>query len=334
MAQLHHLADTPCRGPASVQFLRAPEPALQLWHQATMARGCALTRNSIRSIRWVGSSRSGLFIDRLLIHTWLLGTWSKKRDRSMRRQRAHDNFDQHSLSPSPCHVSVDYKGAWTQEWMFLNTTYQDFQPKLSSNDILDIDPLGVKPAFVSLELYLGPSSRPSTSLGLDGIGSQDQPYVPRDADHGLWSETGEAMASLVVSDSSLYQPRMIRSPSPFALGNNEAFLLDYFTNGLAPQCTTWPAENPFVRTIVPICISALNEPLFNTIMAVACHQLSLLNDRRFERDIWVYRGKALHGFQCEIARFRSQAHSPVGWEQVAATLVMLTFFDVCFLPPW
>lgn len=57
----------------------------------------------------------------------------------------------------------------------------------------------------------------------------------------------------------------------------------------------------------------------------------MLKDKRFERDIWMYRAKALRGFQHEIARFRDDDQSSKGWEQVIATLIMLTFFDVRIL---
>ncbi|CAI6085152.1 unnamed protein product [Clonostachys chloroleuca] len=63
-------------------------------------------------------------------------------------------------------------------------------------------------------------------------------------------------------------------------------------------------------------------------MAISSHQLYMLKDKRFERDIWMYRAKALRGFQHEIARFRDDDQSSKGWEQVIATLIMLTFFDM------
>ncbi|CAH0052145.1 unnamed protein product [Clonostachys solani] len=62
-------------------------------------------------------------------------------------------------------------------------------------------------------------------------------------------------------------------------------------------------------------------------MAISSYQLYMLKDKRFERDIWMYRAKALRGFQYEIARFREDSQSSKGWEQVIATLIMLTFFD-------
>ena len=123
----------------------------------------------------------------------------------------------------------------------------------------------------------------------------------------------------------------IRNPSPFALGDRELYLLDYFTNNLLARCTTWPADNPFVRTLIPVCLSSPHQPLFNTIMATACHQLFLLNDQRFERDIWAYRARALRGLRGDIGEIYVNQSSSARWEQVVSTLIMFTFFDECSL---
>jgi hypothetical protein len=59
-------------------------------------------------------------------------------------------------------------------------------------------------------------------------------------------------------------------------------------------------------------MSGLEKPLFNIVMAVASQQLSLLNDNRFNKDIWIYRGKALRRIQTEIVQFQTQQERTLG----------------------
>lgn len=224
--------------------------------------------------------------------------------------------------------------------MFLNTTYRDFKHYLEVDDRRKDSILGKAPSYVP--------SWPSPALTtfdtpaiLDGSqwDSEDLLLDFDDADldvNMFENDNVVEMSSLmptyhvqmVTPNDPTFCWTIARNPSPFALGDNEMYLLDYFTHGVSPRCTTWPADNPFARTILPVCMSAQDKPLFNIVMAVASHQLSLLNDGRFKKDIWVYRGKALRSFQGEMSRLQSQQGSLVDWEQIISTLVMLAFFDV------
>lgn len=121
---------------------------------------------------------------------------------------------------------------------------------------------------------------------------------------------------------------IVANPSFFSLQEDEAYLLDYFTYGVTPRCTTWAVDNPFARTMLPLCISSLGRPIFNTILAVASQQHSLLEGGRFKTNIWIYRGKALRSLQAEMGRVDYHQKPLADWEHVVSTLVMLTFFDV------
>lgn len=214
--------------------------------------------------------------------------------------------------------------------MFLNTTYQDFRFSLELVEHTDPETPDIAQALTYLEssLNLTPSSEPAFSddRELFSICRKNFTLQGGNSSDDLMLENDDS-----INQSPLYL-FVAQNPSPFRLGGSEVFLLDYFTNGLIPRCTTWPADNPFVRIVVPICLSAINGPLFHTVMAIASHQLYLLDDKRFERDIWTYRSRALRGFQDEVARFGTHTQSSPGWEHLVATLVMLTFFDVCTPP--
>lgn len=284
----------------------------------------------------------------------MTGIWSKQKGVS--NQKQHETVDasvQNSPPPPPKDEGVDALASLTEEWMFVNTTYLDFDRYLATDIFHGEAKLGRAPSLelpwspqdltAPIATYLPdggwwdeepPVSVPHLSgptncgfdeyIGLDMLGEDDMAVMPPLLVHDRAPET---------TWSDVTTPwTLVRNPSPFALADNEMYLLDYFTHGVSPRCTTWPADNPYARIILPLCMSALNKPLFNSVIAVASHQLSLLNDRRFGKDIWMYRGKALRGFQEEIVWLQSPQQSPMDWEQMISTLVMLTFFDVRLSP--
>ena len=233
--------------------------------------------------------------------------------------------------------------------MFLNTTYQDFKQFLEADDLCNNSTSNE--ASFDAPPWLSPISRTSTTPRISGrrCWNSENPLVAtsqimdrhdwdsnnaRDAksfeeeDVETLLPTATNQTQMVTWENPTFSWGITPNPSPFALGGNESYLLDYFVHGVSPRCTTWPADNPFTRTLMPVCLSTPDKPLFNILMAVASHQLSLLNDSRFEKDIWVYRGKALRSFQAEIGQLQSQRESLADWEQIISTLVMLTFFDV------
>ncbi|KAI8659164.1 hypothetical protein NCS56_01133200 [Fusarium sp. Ph1] len=278
------------------------------------------------------------------------GLWSK--EGGILNQNHHEGNFKHDWPLRPQYEPVDGLALPTHEWMFLNTTCQDFKHKLDAGGVRDDSTLDEASyyapscpplAFTVLEtpcIQEGHCSEPEDPLAatpqilsknnrdLDDIRDVSM-FKKKDSDPSLLMPTNQAQIS---SWSRWCCPTsswpIARNPSPLSLGDNEIYLLDYFTHGVSPRCTTWPADNPFARTMLPICMSGLDKPLFNMVMAVASHQLSLLNDTRFKKDIWIYRGKALRAFQAEMSRLQSRQESSVDWEQVISTLVMLTFFDI------
>lgn len=270
----------------------------------------------------------------------------------MSNQKQHDavEFSIQSSPPGPPKDEcVEALASVTEEWMFVNTTYRDFDRYLATDIFHGEAKLDEAPSF-ELSCFPQDTTAPiATYLADGGWWGEDPPAsVPHLSDPtncgfdehmslDMFEEDDMALIpSLMIHNGALETTRsdvttpwaLIRNPSPFALADNEMYLLDYFTHGVSPRCTTWPADNPYARIILPLCMSALNEPLFNSVIAVASHQLSLLNDRRFGKDIWTYRGKALRGFQKEIVRLQNPQQSTMSWEQMISTLVMLTFFDV------
>lgn len=231
--------------------------------------------------------------------------------------------------------------------MFLNTTYQEVEYFQYTND------LGNDLSRVTSDglFWLPPTCTTSDnprilggrcwdnedpSVATSSILDRNDRQFDHDRDVSMCQEDSVGVVSLISTD----QPQVKtwstqtlcfpvgRNPSPFAFKNNEMYLLNYFVYDISPRCTTWPMDNPFAQAIMPVCISALDTPIFNIVVAVSSHQLTLLNDSRFENDTWIYRGKALRSFQTEISQVQSQKESSVAWDQVISTLVMLAFFDV------
>ena len=62
--------------------------------------------------------------------------------------------------------------------------------------------------------------------------------------------------------------------------------------------------------------------LRSALLAASANQLRLLGDRRFERDAWSHKAKAIRGVQEAI-------DSGVVDVGVMATILMLCFYDVC-----
>ncbi|KAJ5232561.1 hypothetical protein N7468_005517 [Penicillium chermesinum] len=227
------------------------------------------------------------------------------------------------VPPTPRCKASGIQSTFIEDWMFLNTTPADF--------VLPLEPLGLSgPDLPRIEQAVedpDPFVDIMSLLDSDCPGNLQEHF--ENTTEQCYNRDEDSMLGgrwINQSPTESYIPYEL---SPFGLNGKQLILLDYFTHKLIPRCTTWPVENPFVSIILPICLSATEKPLFYTVMAISSHQLSMLEDKRFERDIWEYRAKALRGFQREIGRFRSgdEPAATAGWEHITATLVMLTFFD-------
>ncbi|KGM91880.1 anaphase promoting complex subunit 1 [Paracoccidioides brasiliensis Pb18] len=82
----------------------------------------------------------------------------------------------------------------------------------------------------------------------------------------------------------------------------ERLLLDYFIRGIAPFCSLSPGFNPYLSLVASLALNYQqpHEPLRNILLAIAANQLQLIGDRRFEREAYMYKQKALNGLQSEI----------------------------------
>jgi hypothetical protein len=166
--------------------------------------------------------------------------------------------------------------AYAEGWMFLNTTYQDFCYRPEAIDPNTSSPMGVT---LTPETPFSDKLQPSESEPEDELhennNDDNKTVQERNFNANFWLDSNWATTEL---PTRFVSPC---NPSPPGLGSNKMFLLDYFINDLIPRCTTWPVENPFIRVILPICLSAINEPLFYNIMAISSYQLYMLKDKRF-----------------------------------------------------
>ncbi|PYH94391.1 hypothetical protein BO71DRAFT_419371 [Aspergillus ellipticus CBS 707.79] len=76
-----------------------------------------------------------------------------------------------------------------------------------------------------------------------------------------------------------------------AYSKTESYLLEYFIEGIGPNCSQSRNHNPYITHIVPL--SFCHSPLRNALLAVAGNQLRLLRDTRFVKQALMYKGQAL-----------------------------------------
>ncbi|KAF2679370.1 hypothetical protein K458DRAFT_314478 [Lentithecium fluviatile CBS 122367] len=104
-----------------------------------------------------------------------------------------------------------------------------------------------------------------------------------------------------------------------ALSNIDAYLFNYFITAICPNCSLSPTNNPYLYYIAPMTF--VFPPLHAAVISIAATERQLLNDRRFEKEAWVYKSRALQGLQDSIAS------GFVSWPFIA-TVLMLCFGDI------
>ncbi|RDW61825.1 Zn(II)2Cys6 transcription factor [Aspergillus mulundensis] len=113
------------------------------------------------------------------------------------------------------------------------------------------------------------------------------------------------------------------SPSPYhplhSFPETEAYLLDYFIQGISPSCSLSASHNPYVSLVIPLCFTS--ETLRNALLAVAANQLCLLGRGHLRQEACLYKDKALQGVRRDLS---------VGLqdEGTIATVLMLCFQDI------
>jgi len=99
----------------------------------------------------------------------------------------------------------------------------------------------------------------------------------------------------------------------------ERNLFSYFVTSIGPSCSLSPSQNPYLAYLTPMSFQF--PALRDALIAVSANQLRLLNDKRFEREAWSYKNKAIRAVQRAI----DAEEIDLG---IVATVLMLCFYDV------
>ncbi|KAK2868106.1 hypothetical protein FQN49_003155 [Arthroderma sp. PD_2] len=121
--------------------------------------------------------------------------------------------------------------------------------------------------------------------------------------------------------SSPFNPSLRAAPCHplLTFTQTESYLLDYFIQGIGPNCSLSPHYNPYISLVTPLALSHV--PLRNTLLAIAANQFCRLGNARFEKEAYIYKQRALAGLQNEINE-RKPSFGAV------ATVLMLCFHDL------
>ncbi|KAA8648012.1 Zn(II)2Cys6 transcription factor [Aspergillus tanneri] len=104
-----------------------------------------------------------------------------------------------------------------------------------------------------------------------------------------------------------------------AYSKTEAYLLDYFIQGIGPHCALSPNDNPYISLVMPLCFEYPS--LQNSLLAVSGNQLRLIGDTRFTKETLVYKSRAINGLHKAISQ-------GIINDGVFATVLMLCFHDI------
>lgn len=272
-----------------------------LWQDEADSRGIALGRS--------GTSRK-----------------LKRKDRDERHPRA-------SLHANPNFLCV----GTVEDWMFLNTATRDFELGDGGISIMrgetntfhrSSSPWSEaseksRAASPTLSTSYGASPQSTTwSTGLERGTYERQYFI--DASYSCNIYTDPLLRLSSQSSSSFAVPL---SPALFDFSPTEGSLLDYFQTQLAAWCRGFGPRNPYSTIILRLTFGTGSTMLWHAVLAASANQLRILNDLRFHEDVWVHRGKALKALYSRIQTCKSQDDWS-GWEDILATVIMLTFFDV------
>jgi hypothetical protein len=99
----------------------------------------------------------------------------------------------------------------------------------------------------------------------------------------------------------------------------EGNLFSYFVTSIGPSCSLSASQNPYLAYLTPMSFQF--PALRDALIAASANQLRLLNDKRFEREAWSYKNKAIRAVQRAI----DAEEIDLG---IVATVLMLCFYDV------
>ncbi len=128
---------------------------------------------------------------------------------------------------------------------------------------------------------------------------------------------GSAEIEIFLGESTFRPERSLSLLS--SVSSIDGNLFDYFVKSIGPSCSLSPSQNPYLYFLAPMSFEF--PVLRNSLLAASANQLRLLGDRRFEREAWSHKSKAIRGVQSAI----DSGHVDVG---IVATVLMLCFCDV------
>ncbi|KUJ15078.1 uncharacterized protein LY89DRAFT_686632 [Mollisia scopiformis] len=221
-----------------------------------------------------------------------------------------------------------------KEWMFLHTETRDFEDDDGRTRVKDMSetisfvyssgsPRASSPFLDSAKPFSNDGVRaytPNTSIEQKYF----QSSISISFEHLSMAYPGNVTGLPSPPSSRLPKPL---SPGSFVFSATEAYLLDYFRTQLAQWCRGFGARNPYRNIILRLTFGTGSTMLLHAVLAASANQLRILNDSRYNEDVWVYRGKALKLLQMRIQDCRIQ-NDWSGWEDILATVLMLCFFDV------
>jgi len=190
--------------------------------------------------------------------------------------------------PGRLYEPVDL-GSYIGEWIFLNFTEDDFHQSIDNQDEVDANSSADREELPVNSGSLIPVPSGTMSTALDSEDIEQLCFMP----------PGSFISSTLSSvDSNLFS---------------------YFVLSICPSCSLSPSQNPYLFYLTPMSFEY--PVLRSALLAASANQLRLLGDRRFERDAWSHKAKAIRGVQEAI-------DSGVVDVGVVATILMLCFYDI------
>ena len=160
------------------------------------------------------------------------------------------------------------------------------------------------------------------SADLEDLSSVDGDQIPIGNESLMLvpSKSGSMKLNSEILEENLLSP-LLGSFAFSTLSSIEGNLFDYFVLSICPSCSLSPSQNPYLFYLTPM---SFDFPILRSaLLAVSANQIRLLGDRRFERDAWSHKAKAIRGVQEAI-------DSGVVDVGTVATILMLCFYDVCY----
>ncbi|EXJ86523.1 hypothetical protein A1O3_03474 [Capronia epimyces CBS 606.96] len=210
-----------------------------------------------------------------------------------------------------------------EDWMFLNTSVKDVESSATPGILLQefvADQASVSSSPASHSVVM-----PARTRGFEFRSHHPAPpssVMSMSDDHASWN--------LDTLARQMHSPDPVcRSLSDTPIRYSQKYLLDYFRRSIGPQCHLAHNDNPYVRLILPIALSAPSGPLMQALLCASANQLRLLSDRRFEKEAWMYRAKTLGLVRSELDNFMTGlSRDTTSFEQLLASVVMLCFVEI------